>query len=312
MSTTVKGRKVGCIGEAMIELKLDNANQGVTTLGFAGDTLNTAVYLKRLMGGNSEVAYVTALGKDSLSKRMFEFIESESIVTDSIQRSEDRQIGLYAIDNDAQGERSFSYWRGQSAARTLFQSTDGLNFDVLAQYDTLCFSAITLAILPASVRSAFLEALSQIRQSNGVTLVFDSNYRPALWESEDAARSSVAAAWRITDIALPSLDDEQSLFQEKEEGLVLDRLRSYGLSRGALKRGSSGPLSLSDQTTSEKAQFDAPTKIIDTTAAGDSFNAGYLSAVLTGLSEHEALSKGHDCALRVIAHSGAIVPPELW
>ena len=52
--------------------------------------------------------------------------------------------------------------------------------------------------------------------------------------------------------------------------------------------------------------------MVDTTAAGDSFNAGYLSAVLNNKTEADALKSGHDCAMRVISHPGAIVPKAQW
>ena len=52
--------KVACIGECMIELK--QADGGLFSRGYGGDTLNTAVYLARLGVG---VDYITALGDDA-------------------------------------------------------------------------------------------------------------------------------------------------------------------------------------------------------------------------------------------------------
>jgi len=327
MKTTQTIRKVAFIGEAMVELKLPtnkaSTNEddlgGSTQLGFAGDTLNSAVYLKRLIGDACEVAYITGLGDDAMSQRMVRFIESESIDAERIQRIPGKQIGLYAIDTDESGERSFSYWRGQSAARDLFQSAQGLDFSALEGFDMLCFSAITLAILPAQVRAALLEKLAQLKACNGVSIIFDSNYRPALWESAQQARLYVSAAWRLTDIGLPSVDDEQTLFEDDDEAAVLGRLKTYGLSSGALKRGAQGPVTLEPITAGDGQGLPAdsfaqakPCEIVDTTAAGDSFNAGYLCAVICGLSHSEAMLAGHNCALRVIAHAGAIIAADQW
>ena len=312
---------------------LGDATSENAALGFAGDTLNCAVYLKRLLGSSADVSFVTKLGEDPLSIRTRKFIASESINTARIESSSTRSIGLYAIETDDTGERTFSYWRSQSAARTLFEAEDGHDFSALEGFDVLCFSAISLAILPATTRRALLNELSKLRVEHGVRMVFDSNYRPALWENIEVAREFVADAWRVTDIALPSIDDEQQLFGDTDEAAVLARLLSYGITQGALKRGELGPTSLhviNGHLPTSSSQFSAATKIIDTTAAGDSFNAGYLSGLLsasdsadtqgaktdntseTSVDNDAAMQSGHACSLRVIANSGAIIPKQLW
>ncbi len=312
-STPYNGR-IACFGEAMAELMLGSDNSSSAALGFAGDTLNTAIYLRRLLGDAADVSFVTRLGLDSLSTRTLQFIRSEKIKTDQIGIHPERSIGLYAIETDEHGERSFSYWRGQSAARTLFNENGSADFSVLANYDVLCFSAITLAILPNDIRHALIAELQRLRTANNVRVVFDSNYRPALWESTEIARECVSAAWRVTDIALPSVDDEQALFDDANEAAVLDRLHSYGITKGALKRGALGPKALGEQknTDGEAISFPEATHIVDTTAAGDSFNAGYLSALLSGANDSAAMLAGHNCSLRVIANSGAIIPEDQW
>ncbi|MFK8077651.1 MAG: sugar kinase [Granulosicoccus sp.] len=314
LKTTPYEGRIACFGEAMAELMLGSDASSSAALGFAGDTLNTAIYLRRLLGDTADVSFVTRLGRDSLSARTLQFIRSEKIKTDQISIHPERSIGLYAIETDKDGERSFSYWRAQSAARTLFEENGHADFSVLANYDVLCFSAITLAILPNDIRHALIAELQRLRTTSHVRVVFDSNYRPALWESTEVAQECVAAAWRITDIALPSIDDEQALFNDANEAAVLNRLHSYGIEKGALKRGALGPkaLGVQNNTDGEAISFPEATHIVDTTAAGDSFNAGYLSALLSGSSDTDAMLAGHHCSLRVIANSGAIIPESQW
>lgn len=101
----------------MVELSAPTADQNRVSLGFAGDTMNTAVYLSRQLDpARFEVSYMTRLGQDRFSDRALGFLQSEGIQTDRIGRDCDRNIGIYAIDLDDQGERSFTYWRAQSAA----------------------------------------------------------------------------------------------------------------------------------------------------------------------------------------------------
>jgi len=316
MSRSEPASRIYCVGEAMAELMLGDSEDYPPALGFAGDTMNTALYLNRLMGDTASVSYVTVLGRDPLSARLVRLLESESVDTSLIQYSDDRLIGLYAITTDQSGERSFSYWRSQSAARTLFKKDSAMDFTQLSAANVVYLSAISLAILPASIRSALLEELDKLRAENQLTVVFDSNYRPALWESQAQAQSIVSAAWEITDIALPSVDDEQMLFDDKDETAVIARLHSYGIKRGALKRGASGPLSLNAELAQSARTItsldNSAVQVVDTTAAGDSFNAGYLSAILTGADDQAALQAGHDCSVRVIGHAGAIIPLDAW
>jgi len=254
------------------------------------------------------------VGEDELSNKLVDFIKAESIDTQPIQRSRDRTLGLYAISTDEEGERSFTYWRSQSAARKLFQHGDHLDFGVLDNFDIVYLSAITLAILPAKVRVALLAHINGLRSNCAVQFAFDSNYRPALWESKQVAIETIASAWRITDIALPSIDDETALFGDTNEQATLARLHSYGIVRGALKRGEQGPFSLAptegalDPVTFKELKIE----VVDTTAAGDSFNAGYLSALLKKQTSEQAMLAGHDCAARVIGQRGAIIPKSLW
>lgn len=298
--------KVACIGEAMIELSMvGGENDADARVNVAGDTLNTAVYLKR-GAPELQIDYVTRLGVDAFSGRIRDFIAAQGVGTGAIETSQDKFPGLYAISLDAEGERSFSYWRSAAAARDMFSTDAGPDFAALLDYDVLYFSAISLAILPGDMRQAFIDWLPAYKRETGGRIAFDSNYRPRLWESAEQAQHDIAAVWKITDIGLPSVDDEMDLFEDLSEDAAMARLKGYGLSEGALKCGSGGPRSLGGDNV-EQTYSPAP-KVVDSTAAGDSFNGGYLSAYLRGGSQAEALLAGHNCARDVVQHKGAIIP----
>ena len=284
--------RIACIGEAMLELSVqDNSAE----MAVAGDTLNTAIYLKR-NAPDCQVDYISRLGNCSFSHRIRDFISAQNVGVKAIEMRPDETPGLYAITTSDAGERSFTYWRSASAARTLFDTGD---FGILSGYDTLYLSGISLAILPHAVRLAFLNWLGQ----SNVQLIYDSNYRPRLWDSTDHARQITRSMWHRADIALPSIDDEMALFDETAEQ-VEKRFTTFK-GNGALKRGADGPISLGEcviQTYPPAAQ------VVDTTAAGDSFNGGYLAALFSGKSQAQALRAGHDLAAQVVQHRGAIIP----
>lgn len=289
--------KVAAIGEAMIELAMAGDTAGV---GVAGDTLNTAVYLKR-SAPDLQIDYITRLGTDAFSDRIADFIDAQGVGTAHITRDPTGTPGLYAIATDDAGERTFTYWRENAAARLTFATETGPDFNVLARYDVIYLSGITLAILPASTRTALMRWLQAFRRSGG-KVCYDSNYRPKLWLDQESALVANEAMWALTDIMLPSIDDEQNMTGETEDQ-VAARFVTFERT-GALKRGSSGPLCLK---TGDQSEFPPATSVVDTTAAGDSFNGGYLGALLSGAPQEVALRAGHDLASKVIGHKGAII-----
>jgi 2-dehydro-3-deoxygluconokinase len=300
--------RIASIGECMIELRHRSAS--ALDLAYGGDTLNTAVYLARLTrGSDARIDYVTALGADAYSDAMLAMWRDEGIATDLVARLPGRLPGLYTIRTDARGERSFTYWRSASAARDMLR--DGRAEQVgaaLEGYDLLYLSGITLSILDQPQRMALFAIADRVR-AHGGRVAFDGNYRPVGWPSAEAARAAFEEMLSRVDIALPTLDDEQALFGVKAAPECADRLRRCGVTEIAIKLGERGCFLSSMHLTGEVAA-EPIDQVVDSTAAGDSFNAGYLAARLLGADSAEAARLGNRLAARVIAHPGAIIPAD--
>lgn len=290
--------RILCIGEAMAEIR--SVGDGFA-VGFAGDTFNTAVYCRRRLQGGS-VGFQTRIGYEPLSEGFLRLAAAEGLHLAPIRREAAHNIGIYSVQTDAAGERSFAYWRDNSAARQLFQTPD--DFKVLEQADILYLSGITLAILTPAARAALFARLAALRAA-GRRVAFDSNYRPRLWPDATTARQVIAQAWALADIALPSVEDEMALFGDGDAAAVLERLRQFGAREGALKRGALGPLAL--QPGSAAPAFSPAARVVDTTAAGDSFNGGFLAALAGGADTVRAMAAGHELARVVVSLPGAIV-----
>ena len=291
------------IGEVMAEIRV--GAEGGFVLGFAGDTYNTAIYAAREMQQAGSVGYVTRIGGEPLSTALLQQAVAEGLDTGHIAVDDNRNIGIYAVATDAHGERSFSYWRSQSAARRLFAVEAAALFMPRAEITYL--SGITLAILTQAARTRLFDLLAELRDTGATKIAFDSNFRPALWEDAATARSTMERMWELTDIALPSMDDEMAIMGADRESVVIDRFAGREWDGIAIKRGVRGPVSpfIAD---ADMPHFPPARAVVDTTAAGDSFNAGYLAAFLNGAEEVGCMLAGHQLAARVVGAPGAIMP----
>lgn len=295
--------RIALIGECMIELQ--HRADGSLQQSFGGDTLNAAVYLRRELGEPSTVDYVTALGDDSFSDAMCKHWAEEGLGLGMVQRLPGRLPGLYCIQTDANGERKFLYWRNEAAVRDCFTTPAAEPIlAALPMYDVVYFSGITLAVLGEVGRARLLETLVETRKRGG-KVVFDNNYRPRLWASVDAARAAYHAVLAEVDIALLTEDDERALFGYEDSEQVFAAYPT--IAEVVLKRGADACL-----IRWEDERFEVPAlvveKVVDTTAAGDSFSAAYLATRLKGGSPQDAALAGHRLASRVIQVPGALIP----
>ncbi|QJI29641.1 sugar kinase [Pseudomonas sp. ADAK18] len=295
--------RIALIGECMIELQ--HRADGSLQQSFGGDTLNAAVYLRRELGEGPSVDYVTALGDDSFSDAMCKQWAEEGLGLGMVQRLPGRLPGLYCIQTDAQGERKFLYWRNEAAVRDCFTTPAAEPIlAALPAYDVLYFSGITLAVLGEVGRERLLETLIETRKRGG-KVVFDNNYRPRLWASVDAARAAYHKVLAQVDIALLTEDDERALFGFADSEQVFAAYPE--IAEVVLKRGADDCL-----IRCKGERFAVPArvveKVVDTTAAGDSFSAAYLASRLKGGVPEQAALAGHRLASQVIQVPGALIP----
>lgn len=280
----------------MIELTRRGAGWQI---GYGGDTLNTAIHLAR---GGHDVAYLTALGDDPFAGGLVDRWQAEGLDCSLVLHHPARATGLYAISTDAGGERSFAYWRDTSAAREMFALPGAeAACAAAAQAELLGFSLITLAILPPEGREA-LFAIARAVRKHGGQVAFDGNYRPRLWPDAGAARTSRDAAIALATIGLPTLEDETMLSGEGDAASVAAHWYGLGCAETIVKLGAQG-CRLPDGSIVPPPEVLIP---VDTSGAGDAFNAGYLGARLRGADLQEAALAGHALAGWTVMRPGAI------
>jgi 2-dehydro-3-deoxygluconokinase len=303
--------RVISIGECMVELA--RGPDGRFGLAYGGDTFNTAVYMARC---GADVAYATALGDDPYSDGIRQLAAVEGVGTGLIATKPGRMPGLYMIETAANGERSFAYWRERAPARELFdRGGDAALLTAMGDARLIYFSGVTLSLYGADGRKALARALSAARTKGG-RVAMDNNFRPRGWGPDVAAavrnaRPVFEQFWRLADLALPTFDDEQALWGDASPADTIARLSALGVTEIVVKNGADGAVvHHAGPSGGQTTHVACPAQVVpvDTTAAGDSFNGGYLAARLSGAPPADAALAGHQLAAIVIQHRGAIVP----
>ncbi|MGJ8679344.1 sugar kinase [Paraglaciecola sp.] len=300
-------QKVVLFGECMLELKQNDA--ATMRHAFAGDALNSAVYLKRQFS-QIDVSFMSAVGDDSISQQMLDVFTQEGLDNCFVYADKTKAPGVYLVQTDEDGERSFVYWRENSAAREVMQFVDQDVIDTLGSQDLFFFSGISLAVIKPEQRAMFWDMLKQLKQA-GVKIVFDPNYRPRLWRDEDEAKGEFEQAFALSDLLLPGIEDFSQLYQLESVNEILDFCQPYQIEEIVIKNGPESVFIAIDGQVQE-VKIQPVAKVVDTTSAGDSFNGVYLGARMTEQTPQRAVELASAAASCVIQHPGAIAPAQAF
>jgi 2-dehydro-3-deoxygluconokinase len=292
-----------CIGEALIELA--RGPDGRFSLSSGGDTFNTAVYLAR---AGIDVAFATALGDDQYSDSIVALATAEGVSGSLILRVPGRLPGLCLVESGPAGERSVRFWREGTPARDIFELPDWMRIaQSLMGARLIYFSGITLSLYSNNGLGRFLALLEAARQQ-GARVAFDGNFRPRGWNGDlSRARTVYIETLKRVDIALPAFDDEAVLWGDPSPESTVARLQAFGIGEIVVKNGPNSAL-VASAGAEEFVPVPEVMVPVDTTAAGDGFNAGYLAARLTGTEPAQAAGAAHRLAGNVIRHHGAFAP----
>jgi 2-dehydro-3-deoxygluconokinase len=276
---------------------------GQAAVGFGGDTFNTAVYLRRL---GLSVAYGTAVGgEDPFSEGVLGLIAEEGMDAALVRRVAGRLPGLYAIDRDGAGERRFFYWRSEAPAREYFMLADREALRAAVTGARLVYlSGVTLAIIGEAGRTVVQELLVEA-QAAGAAIAFDPNHRPQLWQSASEAQSAIEAVIPFCRYISCAVSDLAGLYGEGA-----DAKADEWAARGAevVLRDDRHVVTVRAAGTALRLAPDVKVSALDTTGAGDAFNAGYLYARLDGREPRAAVTIARRLASLVVQHIGAIIP----
>lgn len=292
------------IGECMIELS--SMQDNLWQQNFAGDVFNTLWYAKALVEEDVSIGFFSAIGDDQASKEMIAFIEGSGVSCSNIPKIKNGVPGLYRIHLDG-AERSFSYWRDTSAAKQFMKKPE-LLWAEIAKADIIYLSGITVAILPDDDVEVLLSGLRSALKP-GAIVAFDPNIRPRLWANEDRMKDVITRTATISDLVLPSFEDEQTTFGDESPMDTVKRYQALGVKQVLVKNAEHDTI-FAENDGVDYFPVEAVDGAVDTTAAGDSFNGAYFAEYMKSGDIAKSIARAQKCAGTVICCKGALIPFE--
>lgn len=256
---------------------------------------------RRLGGAESTVAvgvsrlgysagWISRLGDDEFGAYISGQMRSENVDVENVKHSDSAQTGVFFRENRTKGRSSVFYYRKDSAFADF--SPEDINENYIASARILHLTGITPA-LSSSCRAA-IEYAIDIAKANGVTVVFDPNYRSKLWKPEEA-RSCLEHLMLRADHVLAGQEDLAKLTGLNTEKECMKYLHDLGISSVVLKLGRNGAL-LSTEDGVERISGYLMENPVDRFGVGDSFAAGFNVGLLEGRSPREAITLGNAVA----------------
>jgi fructokinase len=292
---------VCCFGEALIDFHAEPRGDAPPAFipHAGGAPANVAVAVARL--GDAS-AFVGMFGQDVFGDLLLRGLAGAGVDTRHTRRTDAANTALAFVTHDAQGERSFSFYRPPSAD-LLFRDSD---FDptIFAAGDIFHAGSCSMTE-PASAATTLL-GMAHAREA-GALVSFDMNLRPALWPRGEDPAPTIWRALALADFVKLSAEELAFLATSAgSEGAVFERFWSAHAQFVVVTDGERALRWFARDATGEMPPFTV--RVVDSTGAGDAFVGGFLHA-LVGAGSLPALLENHarrDDALRFAAACGAL------
>ena len=288
------------IGEAMIEIS--NIKNSLYNQSFAGDTLNFCNYLDKK---KLNAFFLSAIGKSEINQSLLDFVKSKKISTKYIKKINQFEVGLYLIKNKDNGEKQFFYWRDESAAKQYFNNIDFINlYKELKNFDYIYFSGITLSIIHISKLNNFIKLLKLLKRKK-IKIVFDFNIRPSRWNKKNL-NIFLDSVLKFVDICFLSGEDMNNWKNKNNIKSHEQIVRKYKIKHSIFRKNAKFTYVFLNKTR-YVFKNKLLKRVVDTSGAGDGFNAAYLSNFIVNNDPVLALKAGSSLGSKIVMKKGAIV-----
>ncbi|MGN1478877.1 MAG: carbohydrate kinase [Acutalibacteraceae bacterium] len=298
--------KIVSVGELLVDLTqmgVDERGVPIYAANPGGAPANLAVAAS-LSG--ADAAFIGKVGDDSLGNMLINTLKSKNVDISGVIKDKHRPTTLAAVSLDADGERSFSFYRSGCADASM--SADELDYDLIKSADILHFGSVSLSCEPSA--AATVAAVKAAKES-GAIISYDPNYRPLLWNSESEAAAKMKEVLKFVDIVKVSEEELSILTDESDIRSGARKLLKSGARLAVVTLGADGAYYMS--ATSDGFSKGYKTETVDTNGAGDTFFGAFLSRIenfdtflIDGKKIADALSFACAAAAYSVGKSGAI------
>ena len=281
--------KVLLIGEPMALLIADTVGALEEVESFtrklAGAEVNVCIGLTRL---GHEATYVTRLGHDPFGNYCMKALEKEGISTTFITFDDEFKTGMMLKGKVLDGDPPVAYYRkGSAASKMTPEQMDAID---LSGFDLVHMTGI-LPALSLECRAA-TKRLMERAKGAGITVSFDPNLRPTLWESKKIMAETLNDLARLSDIILPGIEEGLTLMGSDDPEKIADYYQELGIKQVVVKVGPAGAYVRDGSASAMIPGFIVET-VVDTVGAGDGFATGVISGIIEGLSLADAALRGN-------------------
>jgi len=292
--------KICSIGECMLELA--NTKKGLYTQSIAGDTLNFTSYLDKKI---FDTSYFTAIGTSGISNRALKFLQKQKINVNLVSRVNSHEIGLYLIENSNMGEKIFYYWRDTSAAKFFFNNQDITKYiKQLQKFQYVYFTGISLSLFESKNIDNFINLLKFLKKKH-IKIIFDLNIRIKRW-SKKKLISYFSKTLPLIDILFASGEDLNFWKGKNTLNTFRSLINKYDIKHGIYRNNAKFNYSFyNNERYCIKNKI--INKVLDTSGAGDGYNAAYLSNFIKFNNVQKALEAASEIGSKIVMKKGAIV-----
>ena len=269
---------------------------------FGGAPMNTLVGVARL---GSTSGAVTTVGEDPFGQFLIQELKRNGVDTSRVNVKKGTLTTLAFVANEPEtGERSFIFYRKPWVSRTSDSalSVEDVDFDYIADAKILHVSGFALSQNPS--RKAVLAAVQHARKA-GVKVSFDPTLRVDVWNSEQTLRRLYSQMLKLSDIATFSREEAAFIFKTEDPEKAAQSALKRGIDIVGIKLGVEGALVMTRKN--EKIYVPAfEVKAVDTTGAGDGWNAGLLVGLLRNWDLKTCVRVANAVGALVVTKRGAI------
>jgi 2-dehydro-3-deoxygluconokinase len=287
------------IGECMIEIT--NVEKELYNYSVAGDTLNFTSYLDQSIFNKF---YLTAIGTSDINKGVINFLKKKKINTDLVKKISSKEIGLYLIKNTKRGEKKFYYWRDDSAANFFFNNINKSLFKKKYNFDYIYLTGITLSLLDFKNIDKFIMHLANLRKKNS-KIIFDFNIRIKRWSKKNLNLYLNKILSNI-DILFCSGEDLVCWKNNDHIKTLENILKKFNIYHAIYRKNEEYNYSFF-KNKKFMIKNKPIKKVVDTSGAGDGYNAAYLSNFIISNNPQLALNEASKIGAKIVMKKGAIV-----